>query len=58
MGKNDDKGLVCMEFYGDSLAETLLAAIDVRRDRLQGAMKDFGRALCRYRSLNAVDVIC
>lgn len=54
--KNDDKGLVCMEFYGDSLMEDLLGAIDVRRNSMDRAMKDFGRALCRYRGLNAVEV--
>lgn len=50
-----DKSLVCIEYYGDTLCEMLVAAIDAPRNKTDKAMQDFGRALCRLHGLNAVE---
>ena len=50
-----DKSLVCIEFYADSLCEELVGALDIPRCSQERAMRDFGRALCRFRSLDAVE---
>lgn len=53
----NERGLVCLEIYADTLCNELVAAIDVPRKYLQNGIREFGRALCRFRSLGAVEVL-
>ena len=52
-----EPGLVCMEIYADTLCQELVAAIDVPKKYLQNGIREFGRALCRFRNLGAVEVL-
>lgn len=51
------EAMVTIEFYGDSLLENLIAAVDVPRKRYEESVKEIGAVLCRVRKANSMDAV-